>query len=289
MRKPIIDMRCRPAMLHPFYGGTPGTMEHRFVVHLNHRVGSRDPEHFMRVQTLGDLVEEIHGAGITRSVVLGRAMPGVRIPNDQVADIMVQYPETFVGVGAVDPQDGGEQAAITAVDRAVNILGLKGINLDPGFLQNPLKPNDPSLYPIYYRCQELDVPVFLMSGPIVGPTIDYTHPAYVGEVAARFPDLKIVCAHGFYPFVSEIIGVAFKHENVYVCPDMYLFLPGAHPYVEAANGFMQDQFLFGTAYPFRPLEQTVEDFLHSGFRDAVLDKILYQNAARVLELAVEPK
>ena len=81
-----------------------------------------------------------------------------------------------------------------------------------------------------------------------------------------------------------MIGVAFRYENVHLVPDMYIFQPGGSLYVEAANGFLRDQLLFATSYPFRAMRQTVDDFLNLGFKDEVLDGVLYRNAERVLKL-----
>ena len=78
--------------------------------------------------------------------------------------------------------------------------------------------------------------------------------------------------------------MAFRYENVYLVPDMYLFQPGTETYVAAANSFLADQFLFGSYYPFRPIGQTIEDFLRVGFRDDIVDKLLYGNAARLFGL-----
>ena len=37
----IIDMRCRPAYLHDFFGATPGTAANDTARWLNRRVGTR--------------------------------------------------------------------------------------------------------------------------------------------------------------------------------------------------------------------------------------------------------
>jgi predicted TIM-barrel fold metal-dependent hydrolase len=81
-----------------------------------------------------------------------------------------------------------------------------------------------------------------------------------------------------------MIGVAFRRENVFVSPDMYMFSPGGKLYIEAANGFMQDQYLFGTSYPFRPMKQSVDDLRAIGLKPDVLEKVSYKNACRVLNL-----
>ena len=280
--RPIVDMRSRPALLHPFYGSTPGTDSYETVLWLNARTGSRDPEHFARSRTLEGYVHEVRAAGITTAVVVGRDTPGIRTPNDVIADLVNQHPDDLIGVGSVDPQSTG---ALEEVGRAVERLGLKGINLEPGFMRPVMKVDDPDLYPIYGACQDLQVPVFIMSGPTAA-NLDDVRPSAVGTVAGAFPGLTIVCYHGFYPFISEIIAIAFKYPNVHLVPDMYTFAPGGGLYLEAANGFMQDQFLFGTAYPFRDMGQSVEDFLASAISDKVLDKVLYQNALRVLGVSL---
>ena len=95
-----------------------------------------------------------------------------------------------------------------------------------------------------------------MSGPTT-PDLAFNDPLAVDVVARTFPNLPIVCCHGFYPRVAEILAVAFRNENVFVSPDMYMFSPGGRLYIEAANGFLQDQYLFGTSYPFRAMAQSV--------------------------------
>jgi len=282
MGKQIIDMRSRPSFLHPFYGATPGTQEYEVVKWLNRRVGSKNDEHFARSKTIGAFVEEVRETGITKSVLVGRDTPAIRITNDQIKQLTADYKE-LVGIASVDPQVQGTAGAVAEAERAVKKLGLKGINVEPGFGNPPIKADDPLLLPIYDACAQLGVPVFLMSGP-TSPSLEYTDPAPVGRIARAFPNLSIVCYHGFYPYVNEIIGVAFRYENVYIVPDMYIFLPGGRLYIEAANGFMKDQLMFGTSYPFRAMGQTVEDFMKLGLSEEALDRVLYHNAVRVLKL-----
>jgi predicted TIM-barrel fold metal-dependent hydrolase len=281
----IIDMRSRPSFLHDFYGATPGTAAYETARWLNRRTGSKDDEHFKRSRTVEAFVEEVRESGIDRAVVVGRDTPALKHSNEQIHNLVAPHPE-LIGVGSVNPQGQGPRAIAAEIDQAVKQFGLAGINIEPGFGEPPLKADHPVLFPVYEACAALGVPVFLMSGP-TSPSLEYTDPAPVGRVAASFPDLKIVCFHGFYPYVNEIIGVAFRHPNVFVAPDMYIFLPGGGLYVEAGNGFLRDQLLFGTSYPFRAMKQTVDDFQALGWRDEVLDLVLYKNAERVLGLSPE--
>lgn len=276
----VIDMRCRPAYLHDFFGATPGTAANETARWLNRRVGTRgDDEHYARSRTPEGFLAEITDAGLSQAVVVGRHTPAQHLPNDRIHQIVSADPR-LVGVGAVDPDLLGA-ATLDEVDRIVNVLCLAGVNLEPGFAAPARHPDDPVYFPVYERLAELGVPAFLMSGPTT-PDQRYNDPAPLARVAAAFPKLRLVAYHGYWPNVQQLLGVAFRHENVFLVPDMYLFLPGSEVLVEAANGFLADQLLFGSSYPFRPIRQSIEDAQRLGFSDGVLEKFFYDNARRVL-------
>lgn len=252
----------------------------------NRRVGSRHDEHFTPSLTREGFLQEVHAAGLRHAVVVGRHTPGQHLPNDRIQQIVADDP-VLLGVGAVDPIVQGVQPALDELERAVNSLGLIGIDVEPGFGQPARHADDRAYFPVYEACAALNVPVFIMSGPTT-PDPSYNDPAAIGRLAQAFPTLPIVCYHGFYPNVAGILGVAFRHENVYVVPDMYLFVAGARDYVEAGNGFLREQLLFGSSYPFRPIGQSIDDFLALGFKDGAVEAVLHDNAARLLKLGPAP-
>lgn len=279
----IIDMRCRPAYLHDFFGATPGNAAFEAARWLNRRVGSREDSHFTRSLTAQGFIGEVIEAGLKRAVVVGRHTPAQQLPNDTIHQIVSGH-EALLGIAGVDPALQGVDAAVQEAERAIRSLGLAGIDIEPGFGEPPRYADDPVYFPIYETCAALGVPVFLMSGPTT-PDARYNDPAPLARVAAAFPTLPIVCYHGFWPHVAEVIGIAFRHENILLVPDMYQFLPGSQLYIDAANGFMADQLLFGSSYPFRPIRQSVNDLLGLGLRPEVQDKVLYRNAARLFGIA----
>jgi len=279
----VIDLRCRPAFLHDFFGATPGSPEFETARWLNRRVGTRgDDAHFVRSLTKEGFLAEIRDAGLARAVVVGRHTPFQHLPNERIHEIVSGHAE-LIGIGSVDPVLQGERRAIEEIERAVGALGLKGIDIEPGFGAPPRHPDDRVYWPIYERLQELGVPLFLMTGPTT-PDPRFNDPSGVAVVAAAFPRLQIGVYHGYWPRVQEIIGVAFRHANVHLIPDMYLFQPGQEAYVKAANSFLADQFLFGSSYPFRPIRQSIDDYAAAGFRDDVLDRVFHANAVHLLGL-----
>ena len=284
MSRRIIDMRCRPAFLHDFFGATPGSPEHATARWLNRRVGTRGPDtHFERSLTQDGFLQEVRDAGLHKAVVVGRHTPSQHLPNDTIHKI-VHGNDALLGIAGVDPALQGTQAALSEIERSIKVLGLSGVGIEPGFGAPPRHPDDALYCPVYELAHSLGVPVFLMSGPTT-PDPRFNDPAGLAKVAQAFPDLPLVVYHGYWPNVQAAIGLAFRHENVHLVPDMYLFQPGKDAYVQAANQFLAAQLLFGSSYPFRPIGQSIDDFATLGFKDEVLDGLFYGNATRLFKLA----
>ncbi len=283
----IIDFRGRPpSKEYLSYFDVPRM---RWIAE---RVGAPELSPAYLAASVEQFIKEMDEAGITWTVALGRNSPAMMvgkrefpagiIPNDHLADLQRRYPNRIIGMAGIDVSNQIHQS-LPEIERCVKGLGMRGIFIEP---QRALKahPSDPRIAPVYEKCLELDIPVVIMSGPFSGPDLSYTDPAHIDAVATQFPGLKIVCGHGCWPYVNEIIAVAFKHPTVYVSPDVYHFVPGSAAYVEAANGFMADQLLFGTAYPVRALRKTVEDFKRLPLSPDALEKALYKNAKKLLDL-----
>ena len=231
------------------------------------------------------LISEMDEAGIDQAVIMGR-QAGSRygfVLNDDVAELGHSYPERFHLFGGICLND--VPAAIDEVERVIGEMGFKGIAVDGGWSDPPVYIDDERFYPIYERCQSLGAILSLSMSIFLGPDLSYVEPVRLQHIAASFPDLLIVVPHAGWPYVMEFLGVAFMYRNVWLAPDFYVYIPGmpgASQYVEAANFYMADRFLFASSYPERPLKQTVEEFKKLPFRSDVLEKALYRNAQWIL-------
>lgn len=231
------------------------------------------------------MVEEMDGAGITRAVIPARRTnPAFGIvDNDDVKELLQRYPDRFLGFMGIDPHDG--EAALEEISRRTTQEGFTGVILECGMVTPPLYADDKTVFLIYDFCQERGIPVILLHGANAGPDLSYSAPVAADRVAAAFPKLKLVISHGGWPWVTQMLHVAWRRPNVYISPDMYMVrFPGWQEYVTAANYTLRDRFLFGTAYPFVPFAQGLEYLKNCGILPQRLPDILYHNASRLLEL-----
>lgn len=281
---PIIDMRLRPPL--PSWVKTAQFTEG--TAYYPTRLGFPRPKS-VRSQAMPDLLEEMAAAGITRGVIMGRqsAPPHGSVPNDEITEALRAHPDRFVAFAGLGLADIG--AALSEMERTAKIHGYVGMSIEPGAAAEPMYSDDRRLYPLYDRCAELGIPMSItLSGylsAMVGHDLSYGSPTPVYKVARDFPKLKIIVSHGAWPNVMPMMEVAFMRENVYVSPDLYINgidTPGAQEYIKAARFFLGDRLLFGTAYPSRPLKESVEAFRQWQLPKELEDRILHRNAARLL-------
>lgn len=227
------------------------------------------------------LLDEMRSADVVHGVVMARNSDFLgSVSNEDVGAIIKEHPGLFTAVAAIDPTE--RKRAIRQIDDAL-ADGFRGVTIEPGAYPAPLYADDRRLYPIYAHLEDRNVPTVIMTGGNAGPDLSYSNPIQLDRVAADFPNLRIVVSHGNWPWVSEILHVAFRRANVYVSPDMYLYnMPGMDDYLKAANGFLADRFIFATAYPLVPLKQYAQWFVTLALKPENMQKCVYANAANLL-------
>jgi len=276
----IIDFRLRPP-LKGFLGMIMyADAERRDRITRQHGM---EPAPSAQKQSMDMLLEDMDAAGVTLGVVTGRSS-GLygSVSNRDVADIVHAYPGRFVGIGSIDPRN--RRAAFEQIDAALK-LGLKGINIEPGAYATPMYADDRKLYPVYAYCEDKNIPVVVMAGGSAGPDLSYTFPVHIDRVAGDFPGLRIAVSHGGWPWVHEILHVAFRRPNLYLSPDQYLCnMPGMDEYVRAANGFLSERFLYASSYPFISAKGYAQWFAGLPIRKEVMERLLWRNAAEFLNL-----
>ena len=212
------------------------------------------------------------------------------LTNDEVADVVRKYPRQFVGFACVDPWKG--KRSVEEMERAITELGLIGAKFHPGI--QAFYPNDKQFYPLYEKITDLGVPALFHTGTNglgagtpggMGVKLDYTRPIYLDHVAADFPELAIIGAHPAWPWHDEMLAIIGHKSNVFM--DLSGWSPKYVPkaIMDEARTRLQDRILFGSDYPFILPQRWLADFDSlEGFSPAVRQKILHDNAARILKL-----
>lgn len=273
----LIDFRCRPPTKEY---QTYFTRKKVSSSHSRYMEAPRIPRSYEE-SSVELFLKEAEELGIKKMVATGRIIESCQIPNEHLAYLQKKYPDNIIALGGIDPANQFHNA-LDEVDRCAHEYGMKGINMEPGRSKLKMYVDDRRIYPIYEKCQRLGLIVSLMSSYLAGDDISYTDPVRFQRVARDFPELKIVPGHGCWPFVTQIIAVAQNHKNVYISPDCYFYAPGSEPYVQAANVTCKDQVLFGTAFPLRPLDWSIEMYNKLPLTDEARYKVSYLNAARLL-------
>ena len=211
-------------------------------------------------QSLPEIVEHLDAVGVELGVITGRDAEttyGFPANNNSVLEFCRAYPNKFVGFWGIDPHK--KMAAVREIVKAVEEYGMKGIAIDPYLAHIPA--SEARFYPLYTKCAELGIPVFITMAPppqVPGAIMEYADPRDVDKVARDFPELTLIMSHGGYPYVNECIYACLRNANVYM-------VASAHPFIE--------------------LDDALDAYAGFPLPDDVRAKVMYENARKVLKLS----
>lgn len=213
------------------------------------------------------------------------------IPNDFVAEAVQAHPDVFLGFGIIDPWQG---ALARKEIRRCKEMGLRGMG-EFNCARQHFYPNDTRFYPLWEECEQLGMPVLFHSGYAAagsgqpggrGVKLKYCQPIHLDDVAADFPDLKIISAHPSWPWTAESLAIARHKPNFYI--DLSGWAPKYFPaeVVQQVNSLLQNKALFGSDAPSLSLDRWLSDFEKLDLKPEVRQKIMLDNAKKLFELDV---
>lgn len=209
--------------------------------------------------------------------------------NDAVAQYVARQPDRLFGIGGVDPWD---DASVADMERGVRELGLRAFILSP--FKQKLLPTDGRLGRVLARCEQLGVPIMLHTGINWWRKVpfDIGHPRYIDEIAVAYPKLRILAVHCAWPWVMDMMMVAWRHPNVFV--DISSHRPkhftiqgaGWDPLLQYGGRMLADKVIFASTWTLLgvTIGSLVDEVRALPLKDGVADKWLGLNAARFFEL-----
>lgn len=215
---------------------------------------------------------------------------GVRTStNEAVARFVAKRPDRLFGIGGVDPWD---DASVNDMERSVRELGVRAFILSP--FKQKLLPTNGRLGRVFGRCEMLGVPILLHTGINWWRKVDYDigHPRYVDAMANAFPRLKILAVHSAWPWVMDMMMVAWRHPNVFVDISAHrpkhFTIPGAgwDALLQYGGRMLADKVLFASTWTLMGMSigALVEEVRLLPLKDGVADKWLGTNAANFFEM-----
>ena len=202
----VIDTHIRPALFSPICRDKESFK--RRCDNMNY--------HLMGPASIDLLKEQYALAGIEKVFLLpsdcsfdtGKA----DISNDDIALLVSEAPEMFIGFASADPRN---QNAQENLEKAFSELKLEGLYINTARLQ--IEPYDKNLYRLYEICKKYNKPIIFHCGLSLETNAisSYAKPADFERVFRDFPETNICLTHMGWPWVQETAAMLLKYPNAY--------------------------------------------------------------------------
>jgi predicted TIM-barrel fold metal-dependent hydrolase len=226
---------------------------------------------------IGYTVDQMATFGIERAVVDVDLDPSG-------AEAVRRHPELFIASCSVDPNHGMD--AVRRIAALHEHVGLRAVSLAPAMLHPQVPIDDKRMYPVYAKCVELDLPVFITVG-VPGPRVPMAaqRVELLDEVCWFFPELRIVMRHGAQPWDELAVALMRKWPNLYYSTSA--FAPRKYPQavIDFANTRGADKVMFAGYFAVGlTWDRIFAELPALALRDEVWPMFLRDNALRVLGL-----
>ncbi len=230
-----------------------------------------------RTGTIDELIEAHQSAGIDTCVIHAVATTPhqVEVVNDYVAKMALENKGSIYAFGSLH-QDYDNKTQ--EIDRCIS-MGLKGIKLHPDTQQ--FNVDDERLLEAYDYMQG-KLPLLLHAGDY---RYDYSHPRRIQRICRMFPNLLVIGAHfGGWSVYDEGVKFLLNEENCMVDTSSTSGFTTPEKFQELIHTFGEDRLLFGTDFPMWDTKGELDRFMAVKLTDTQREKILYENAAKILKI-----
>ena len=232
------------------------------------------------------MVERMDEQGVDRVVCpslkqyLYRDRELVSVPWESVAKVIDQCPDRVSGLYGIDPWTG--MKGVREFETAVRDYGFIGGHVHPFGFDRPV--DHAKWYPFYAKAAELGVPVeFQLGHSAEFMPSAHGKPILIDQVAIDFPELKLVGAHHGWPWVEEMISMAWKHPNVFVAVSGHAPKYWDPKMVKFLDSRGQGKVLWGTDYPLIQHDESLSQIEDLGLKPEAKEWLLRGTAERVFD------
>jgi hypothetical protein len=247
---------------------------------MEERIKGYEPAQFIRMMDEAGLARVYVPSFKMWSYTKKRQLVSVEAAD--VRALMETAPQRIGGLYGIDVTRAME--AVQELETAVKEWGFAGAHIHTYGFGIPLNHRD--YYPFYAKCVELDIPVIVQSGHSAErmPSA-LAQPILLDDVALYFPGLRIVASHTGWPWVQELIALAWKHPNVFIGGGAHApkyWDPALVQFLNTRRG--RGKVLWGTDFPVVRHMDSLAQVEALGLREESRQALLSGAAKRVFNL-----
>ena len=225
-----------------------------------------------------DLIRDGNKVGVVHYLVhsVATTPKQVKSINEFISDEVNAHPDLFTGFGTLHPDSDDIEGDFNhLID-----LGLKGVKLHPDFQLFAL--NEKRAFDLGEVINGGDVPLLIHCGDF---RYNYSNPEQLIPFLDKFPNLTVIGAHfAGWSMWEEATQQLAGRKNLYVDLSSSLYALSSQTANELIHAYGTDRVLWGTDYPMWESVSEMEYFDKIDLTDNERSMILYENAAKLLNL-----
>ena len=238
----------------------------------------------------GEELAEFYRQRDAKAVLLGwNSRPGTgygSLGNPEIKALVDIAPDVFYGFGAVDPTGGA--GAVAGVHQAAR-LGLHGLSFHPAAEQVP--PLARENRHLWETTSEHGLVILFHTGFTrlgagtaggSGVALQPAQPLHVDNLAAAYPDMKIILAHTGLLWLDEALAISIHKSNIYLCLSGIAPKSMGSEILDLIRGPLHDRVHFGSDYPFGNPDEWLAEWESLGMPEDVNQAVLVDNISRLL-------
>jgi uncharacterized protein len=167
-----------------------------------------------------------------------------------------------------------------------------GFKIFPG--HDPIYPTDKRYIPFIKLCLEYKKPLVIHTGINSEKDNDcskYNDPKYIEEIAIKYPNLKIIVVHYFWPKLDYCYNKLITFPNIYfdiaaLADKEVIDITGEENIVRVLEKTPANRIIYGTDYAMCSMETHINLIKGLKFTDKEKEDIFFNNALKTYEISL---
>lgn len=245
-------------------------------------------------ETFKKLCSDLAKNKIDRSVLIADNVADSNTADTKRLLEMTDGKKEFLVVGSISPETNSV-SELAYFDQLLDQKKIIALKIFPG--HDHFYANEVAFEPTIKLCLKHRVPLIVHTGINTGDTdcAKYNNPVLIAEVAKKYPDLKIIIAHFFWPKIDYCFETTIKLPNIYydtsaLADEEVLGLSGGiekmKTMLEKTLANKPEGVIFGVDYPLCDFGAHIDLIKSLKINEEAKQNVFHLNAERLFGLSV---